>query len=173
MNHLDTFFSPELVTSSRDLCEPKPGVEFTAKAVLVEEDEEEVEELKEPSAMSAPPSDTHITTNYEEAVEEPEDVQTLISPLVEVEELEEPQSESEEEPEEQPAAESEELQANVDHLEPEEPRHVVPITDDEVEEDLPESQGDENRDVMGRNAECVYGWDVIDMFLVLCVQSHV
>ncbi|XP_052448215.1 drebrin-like protein A isoform X3 [Carassius gibelio] len=130
----------ELVTSSRDLCEPKPGVEFTAKAVLVEEDEEEVEELKEPSAMSAPPSDTHITTNYEEAVEEPEDVQTLISPLVEVEELEEPQSESEEEPEEQPSAESEELQANVDHLEPEEPRHVVPITDDEVEEDLPESQ---------------------------------
>lgn len=130
----------ELVTSSRDLCEPKPGVDFTAKAVLVEEDEEEVEELKEPSAMSAPPSDTHITTNYEEAVEEPEDVQTLISPLVEVEELEEPQSESEEEPEEQPAAESEELQANVDHLEPEEPRHVVPITDDEVEEDLPESQ---------------------------------
>ncbi|XP_016091373.1 drebrin-like protein A isoform X2 [Sinocyclocheilus grahami] len=130
----------ELVTSSRILCEPKPEVDFTAKAVLVEE---EVEELEEPSAMSAPPSDTNITTNYEEAVEEqlePEDVQTGISPLVEVEEQEEPESESEDEPEEQPAAESEELRANVDHLAPEEPRNVVPISDDEVEEDLPESQ---------------------------------
>uniref|UniRef100_A0A672RN77 Drebrin n=1 Tax=Sinocyclocheilus grahami TaxID=75366 RepID=A0A672RN77_SINGR len=140
-------------SDSRILCEPKPEVDFTAKAVLVEE---EVEELEEPSAMSAPPSDTNITTNYEEAVEEqlePEDVQTGISPLVEVEEQEEPESESEDEPEEQPAAESEELRANVDHLAPEEPRNVVPISDDEVEEDLPESQGDENRDVMGRNAE--------------------
>ncbi|XP_016326768.1 drebrin-like protein A isoform X1 [Sinocyclocheilus anshuiensis] len=130
----------ELVTSSRILCEPKPEVDFTAKAVLVEE---EVEELEEPSVMSAPPSDTNITTNYEEAVEEqlePEDVQTGISPLVEVEEQEEPESESEDEPEEQPGAESEELRANVDHLAPEEPRNVVPISDDEVEEDLPESQ---------------------------------
>lgn len=123
--------------------------------------------------MSAPPSDTNITTNYEEAVKEPEDVQSVISPLVEVEEPEEPESESKDEPEEQPAAESEELRANVDHLAPEEPRNVVQISDDEVEEDLPESQGDENRDVMGRNAEYVYGWDVTDMFLVLCVQSHV
>ncbi|XP_016380869.1 drebrin-like protein A isoform X1 [Sinocyclocheilus rhinocerous] len=136
----DPLHTMELVTSSRILCEPKPEVDFTAKAVLVEE---EVEELEEPSAMSAPPSDTNITTNYEEAVEEqlePEDVQTGISPLVEVEEQEEPESESEDEPEEQPAAESEELLANVDHLAPEEPRNVVPISDDEVEEDLPESQ---------------------------------
>ncbi|XP_042613264.1 drebrin-like protein B isoform X2 [Cyprinus carpio] len=130
----------ELVTSSRILCEPKPEVDFTAKAVLVEEDEEEVEELEETSAMSAPPSDTDITTNYEEAVKEPEDVQSVISPLVEVEEPEEPESESKDEPEEQPAAESEELRANVDHLAPEEPRNVVQISDDEVEEDLPESQ---------------------------------
>uniref|UniRef100_A0A8C1IVM9 Drebrin n=1 Tax=Cyprinus carpio TaxID=7962 RepID=A0A8C1IVM9_CYPCA len=126
----------ELVTSSRILCEPKPEVDFTAKAVLVEEDEEEVEELEETSAMSAPPSDTDITTNYEE----PEDVQSVISPLVEVEEPEEPESESKDEPEEQPAAESEELRANVDHLAPEEPRNVVQISVDEVEEDLPESQ---------------------------------
>ncbi|KAK2911791.1 hypothetical protein QQF64_027636 [Cirrhinus molitorella] len=128
----------ELVTSSRILCEQK--------AVLVEEDEEEVEEPEEPSAMSAPPSDTKITTNYEHAVKtveeqlEPKDVKTVISPLVEVEEQEEPESESEDEPEEQPAAESEEFQPNVEHLEPEEPRNVELISDDEVEEDLPENQ---------------------------------
>lgn len=100
--------------------------------------------------MSAPPSDTKIATNYEEAVEEQletEDVKTVISPLMEVEEQEEPESESEDEPEEQPAAESEEFQPNVDYLAPEEPRNVVAISDDEVDEDLPENQGDGNTDV--------------------------
>ncbi|XP_016089955.1 drebrin-like protein [Sinocyclocheilus grahami] len=124
----------EVVTSSRILCELKPEVDFTAKSVLVEEEEEEVEEPEEPSAMSAPPSDTKITINYEEAVK------TVISPLIEVEEQEEPESESEDEPEEQPAAESEELQPNVDHVASEEPRNVVAISDDEVDEDLPENQ---------------------------------
>ncbi len=149
ISSLDNFFSPEVVTSSRILCEPKPEVDFTAKSVLVEEEEEEeeVEEPEEPSAMSAPPSDTKIATNYEEAVEEQletEDVKTVISPLMEVEEQEEPESESEDEPEEQPAAESEAFQPNVDYLAPEEPRNVVAISDDEVDEDLPENQGDGN-----------------------------
>ncbi|XP_016416658.1 drebrin-like protein A isoform X3 [Sinocyclocheilus rhinocerous] len=136
----NTRHTMEVVTSSRILCEPKPEVDFTAKSVLVEEEEEEkeeeeeVEEPEEPSAMSAPPSDTKITTNYEEAVK------TVISPLMEVEEQEEPGSESEDEPEEQPAAESEEFQPNVDHVASEEPRNVVVISDDEVDEDLPENQ---------------------------------
>lgn len=146
---LYNFFSPEVVTSSRVLCEPKPEVDITAKCVLVEEEEEEeVEEPEEPSAMSAPLLDTKITTNYEEAVEEQletEDVKTVISPLMEVEEQEEPESESEDEPEEQPAAESEEFQPNVDHVAPDEPRNVIVISDDEVDEDLPENQGDGNR----------------------------
>ncbi|XP_042580489.1 drebrin-like protein B isoform X2 [Cyprinus carpio] len=139
-----TWHSMEVVTSSRVLCEPKPEVDITAKCVLVEEEEEEeVEEPEEPSAMSAPLLDTKITTNYEEAVEEQletEDVKTVISPLMEVEEQEEPESESEDEPEEQPAAESEEFQPNVDHVAPDEPRNVIVISDDEVDEDLPENQ---------------------------------
>ncbi|XP_073697521.1 uncharacterized protein [Garra rufa] len=122
----------ELVTSSRILCEQK--------AVLVEEDEEELEESEEPSAMSAPPSDTMITTSYKQEVKtveeqlKPEDVKTVISPLVEVEEQEEPESENE--PEEQPEeeSESEEFQPK------EEPRNVELISDDEIEEDLPENQ---------------------------------
>ncbi|XP_058631455.1 drebrin isoform X2 [Onychostoma macrolepis] len=140
----NTRHTMEVVTSSRILCEPKPEVDFTAKSALVEEeDEEEVEEPEETSAMSAPTSDTKIATNYEEAVEEQletEDVKTVISPLMEVEEQDEPESESEDEPEEQPAAESEEFQPNVDYLAPEEPRNVVSICDDEVEDDLPENQ---------------------------------
>lgn len=137
----NTWHTMEVVTSSRILCEPKPEVDFTATSVLVEEEEEE--EVEEPSAMSAPPSDTKIATNYEEAVEEQletEDVKTVISPLMEVEEQEEPESESEDEPEEQPAAESEAFLPNVDYLAPEEPRNVVAISDDEVDEDLPENQ---------------------------------
>uniref|UniRef100_A0A9J8C1P4 Drebrin n=1 Tax=Cyprinus carpio carpio TaxID=630221 RepID=A0A9J8C1P4_CYPCA len=58
----------------------------------------------------------------------------------EEEEEEEPESESEDEPEEQPAAESEEFQPNVDHVAPDEPRNVIVISDDEVDEDLPENQ---------------------------------
>ncbi|XP_043094779.1 drebrin isoform X2 [Puntigrus tetrazona] len=143
----------EVVTSSRILCEPKPEVDFTAKSVLVEEEEaeeeeeeEEVEEVEEPEqtpAMSAPPLYTKIITNYEEAVEEQletEDVKTVISPLMEVEEQEEPESESENEPEEQPAAQFEEFQPNVECLAPEEPRNVVAVSDDEDDEDLPENQ---------------------------------
>lgn len=117
-------------------------MDFTAKSVLVEVEEEELDEPEESSAMSAPPSDT----NYEEAVEEQletEDVKTFISTLMEVEEQEDP--ESEDEPEEQSAAESEEFQPNVDYLAPEEPINVVAISDDEVDEDLPENQGDGNR----------------------------
>lgn len=139
----------------------EPEVDFTAKAVLVEEDEEEVEEPEETSAMSAPPLHTMITTNYEEAVKsveerfKPEDEKSVISPLVEVEEQEqEPESESESEDEadseEQPAAESEEFHPNVNQV----PRNVVPISDDEDEEDLPNNQGDGNTNVMWRNAEC-------------------
>ncbi|XP_056125999.1 drebrin-like protein isoform X1 [Rhinichthys klamathensis goyatoka] len=120
----------ELVTGSGMLCEPE--VDFTVKTVLVEEDEdeEEVEDPEETSAMSVPPSDTVITTNYEEAVKiveeqfKPEDEKSVISSLVEVDE-----SESEDE------AESEEFHPNVNHM----PRNVVPISDDEVEEDLPKS----------------------------------
>ncbi len=121
-------------------------MDFTAKSVLVEVEEEELEELEEPSAMSAPPSDTKITTNYE-AVEdqlETEDVKTFISTLVEVEEQEEPESEDEQE--EQSAAESEEFQPSVDYLAPQEPRNLVAISDDEVDEDLPENRGDGNTD---------------------------
>ncbi|XP_067262212.1 drebrin-like protein A isoform X2 [Chanodichthys erythropterus] len=133
----------ELVTGSQMLSEPE--VDFTAKAVLVEEDEEEVEEPESTSAMSAPPLHTMITTNYEEAVKaveerfKPEDEKSVISPLVEVEEQEqEPESESEDEAdsEEQPAAESEEFHPNVNQV----PRNVVPISDDEDEEDLPNNQ---------------------------------
>ncbi|KAK7173485.1 hypothetical protein R3I93_003338 [Phoxinus phoxinus] len=118
----------ELVTGSGMLCEPE--VDFTVKAVLFEEDEEEAEDPEETSAMSVPPSDTLITTNYEEAVKtveeqfKPEDEKSVISSLVEVEE-----SESEDE------ADSEEFHPNVNHM----PRNVVPISDDEVEEDLPKS----------------------------------
>ncbi|XP_067294406.1 drebrin-like protein A isoform X2 [Pseudorasbora parva] len=128
----------ELVTGSRRVCEPE--MDFIAKAVLVEEDEEEVEEPEETSALSAPPSYTMITTNYEETVKtveeqfKPEEEKSVISPLVEVEEQEqEPESESEAEFEEQPSAESEEFHSNVEQV----PRNVVPISDDEVEEDLP------------------------------------
>ncbi|XP_052411658.1 drebrin-like protein B isoform X7 [Carassius gibelio] len=137
----NTWHTMEIVNSSRILCEPKSEVDFTAKSVLVEEEEEE--EPEEPSAMSGPPSDTKITTNYEVAVEEQletEDVKTVISPLMEVEEQEEPGSESEDEPEEQPVADSEEFQPNVDHVAPDEPRNMVAISDDEVDEDLPENQ---------------------------------
>lgn len=149
MTHLDNIFPPELVTGSGMLCEPE--VDFTAKAVLVEEDEdeEEVEDPEEISAMSVPPSDTVITTNYEEAVKteqfKPEDEKCVISSLVEVEESE---SEDEADSEEQPSAESEEFHPNVNHMS----RHVVPISDDEVEEDLPKSPGDGNTDVTWRNA---------------------
>ncbi|XP_026067106.1 drebrin-like protein B isoform X3 [Carassius auratus] len=143
----NTWHTMEVVNSSRILCEPKSEVDFTAKSVLVEEEEEEEEkeeeEPEEPSAMSGPPSDTKITTNYEVAVEEQletEDVKTVISPLMEVEEQEEPGSESEDEPEEQPVADSEEFQPNVDHVAPDEPRNMVAISDDEVDEDLPENQ---------------------------------
>lgn len=147
MTHLDNIFPPELVTGSGMLCEPE--VDFTAKAVLVEEDEdedeEEVEDPEETSAMSVPPSDTVITTNYEEAVTTkqfmPEDEKSVISSLVEVEESE---SEDEADSEEQPSAESEEFHPNVNHMS----RHVVQISDDEVEEDLPKSPGDGNTDVI-------------------------
>lgn len=151
MTHLDIIFPPELVTSSQMLC--KPEVDFTAKAVLVEEDEEELEEPEETSAMSAPPSHTMITTNYEEAVKaveeqfKPENEKSAISPLVEVEEQEqeaESESEDEADSEEQPAAESEEFHPNVNQV----PRNPVLISDDEVEEDLPNNQGDGNTDVM-------------------------
>ncbi|XP_059406219.1 drebrin-like protein isoform X2 [Carassius carassius] len=143
----NTWHTMEVVNSSRILCEPKSEVDFPAKSVLIEEEEEEkeeeVEEPEEPSAMSDPPSDTKITTNYEVAVEEQletEDVKTVISPLMEVEEQEEPGSESEDEPEEQPVADSEEFQPTVDHVAPDEPRNMVAISDDEVDEDLPENQ---------------------------------
>lgn len=126
-------------------------VNFTAKAVLVEEDEEEVEEPEDTSALSAPTSYTMTTTNYEEAVKtveeqfKPKHEKSLISTLVEVEEQEqEPESEDEDEAdfEEQLSAESEEFHSNVDQV----PRNVVPISDDEAEEDLlkiPESRVNE------------------------------
>jgi len=145
MTHLDNIFLPELVTGSRMLCEPE--VDFIAKTVLVEEDEEEVEDPEETSAMSVPASDTVITTNYEEGVKtveeqfKPEGEKSVISSLVEVDESE---SEDEAHSEEQPSAQSEEFHPNVKHM----PRNVAPISDDEVEEDLPKSPGDGNTDVM-------------------------
>ncbi|KAG1937260.1 drebrin [Pimephales promelas] len=97
-----------------------------------------VEDPEETSAMSVPASDTVITTNYEEGVKtveeqfKPEGEKSVISSLVEVDESE---SEDEAHSEEQPSAQSEEFHPNVKHM----PRNVAPISDDEVEEDLPKS----------------------------------
>lgn len=140
----------DLVTGSPMLYELKSEVDFTVKAVLVEEDEEEEEEddeveAEEPEEPST--SDIKISTNYEETVKtvaeevECEDERSIIRPLVEVEEQEQEtvsESEDEGDAEEQPAAESQDIQnTNVEHLQAGEARNVV---SDKLEEDLPENQ---------------------------------
>nr|XP_055056038.1 drebrin-like protein B isoform X1 [Misgurnus anguillicaudatus] len=105
----------------------EPEIDFIAKAVLVEEDEEDdVVVPEEPSAMSCAPSDTKILTNYKNV-------------LTEVEE-----QESQDEPgsEEQPAAESEDPYE--EQSEPEVPRTVTPtlveVSEENSDDDLPENQ---------------------------------
>lgn len=143
----------DLVTASPMLCESKSEVDFTVRAVLVEEDEDEEEddkvEVEEPDQPST--SDIKGSTNYEETVEtvaeevecEDEDEKSIIRPLVEVEEQEQEtmsESEDEEDAEEKPAAESLDNQNTIveEHLQAEEDRNV--ISDDEAEEDPPENQ---------------------------------
>lgn len=91
-------------------------IDFTAKAVLVEEEEEE--EVEEPEE----PSETKMLTV-----------------------LEEQELEAECQDEQKPPAESEELQPHVDQSGPELPTTVIPTLvelSEENEVDLPESRGD-------------------------------
>ncbi|XP_056603349.1 drebrin-like protein B isoform X2 [Triplophysa dalaica] len=120
----------EVVTGSPMLPELQSETHFTAKAVLVEEDEEEVEEPEEPSVTSTAPSETKMLANYENVPEE--------------QELE-AECQDEEGSEEQPAAESEELQPHVDQSGPALPRTVIPrlvelSEKNKVDDDLPENQ---------------------------------
>ncbi|KAA0717357.1 Drebrin-like protein [Triplophysa tibetana] len=120
----------EVVTDSPMLPELQSETHFTAKAVLVEEDEEEVEEPEEPSVTSTAPSETKMLANYENVLEE----QDL-----------EAECQDEQGSEEQPAAESEELQPHVDQSGPALPRTVIPrlvelSEKNRFDDDLPENQ---------------------------------
>ncbi|XP_057184119.1 drebrin isoform X2 [Triplophysa rosa] len=126
----NTLHIEEVVTGSPMLPELQSETDFTAKAVLVEEDEDKVEKPEGPSAMSTAPSETKMLANYENVLEE----QQL-----------EAECQDEQGSEEQPAGEFEELQPHVDQSGPALPRTVIPTLvelseKNKVDDDLPENQ---------------------------------
>ncbi|XP_007258381.3 drebrin-like protein A isoform X1 [Astyanax mexicanus] len=137
------------ITSTRMLSELKPEMDFTVKAVLVEEEEEEEEEeeAEEPCTISLPPSETKAAMRSPDVAEpeqptapfsEPE-VQVQVSSLVEVEE---PTEEEEAEYEQELAEETGEISSGVDQGEAEssgsEEATLEEPLEDEIEADITE-----------------------------------
>ncbi|XP_072520907.1 uncharacterized protein [Salminus brasiliensis] len=132
------------ITSTHMLSELKPEMDFTVKAVLVEEEEEE-EEAEEPCTVSLPPPETNVTIRGPDVVEpvqptapclEPR-AQPVVGSLVEVEE---PTVDEEPAHEQELTEEPGELTSSVDQAEPEtlggEDATLVEPLEDEIEVEI-------------------------------------
>ncbi|KAL6465528.1 hypothetical protein MHYP_G00256610 [Metynnis hypsauchen] len=139
----------EPAANTRMLSELKPEMDFTVKAVLVEEDEEEEEEPEEPCTISSPPSETKTTMSPDVVeLEQPTvpcmeaRVQPVVSSLVvrSLVEVEEPTEDEEPEQEQELAKETEEFTSSVDQAKLEasgsEKPVLVELPEDEIEADI-------------------------------------